>query len=141
MRHKLIKLKSCRKQKSCNNLKQKFRKDVVLVAIFCFAYLKVKDTNYIILSDRFEFSTHQLCINERDKKYRFNIAEQSLMFHISTQDRYTHFQKLFRLKISMQCAMYKSKNHTVLGIYTSGFRKHRSNIYMTNNYVLLSRFH
>ena len=37
--------------------------------------------------------------------------------------------------------MYKSKYHSVLRIYTYGFRKHRSNIYMANNYALLSRFH
>ena len=36
-------------------------------------------------------------------------------------------------------AMYKSKYLSVLRIYTSGFRKHMSNI--ANNYVLLSRFH
>ena len=31
--------------------------------------------------------------------------------------------------------------HFILSIYTCGFRKHRSNIDMTNNYVLFSRFH
>ena len=30
--------------------------------------------------------------------------------------------------------MYKSKNHSVLGIYTSGLTKHRSDIFMANNY-------
>ena len=31
--------------KSCINVQQKYRKDVVLVAFFCFAYLKVKAPN------------------------------------------------------------------------------------------------
>ena len=49
------------------------------------------------------------------------IAEQSSMFYISTQDKYTHFQKnilSFKNIIYMQCAMYKSKYHLVLG-YTN----------------------
>ena len=68
--HKFIKSKSCRSQKSCNNLQQKYRKDVVLVAIFCLVYLKVMDTKYRILSDRFRLSTHKSCKNKREKKYR-----------------------------------------------------------------------
>ena len=36
----------------------KNKKDSVLAAIFCFAYLKAKDTKYRMLSNRFEFSTH-----------------------------------------------------------------------------------
>ena len=35
----------------------------ILVAILCFANLKVKVTRYRMLSDRFDFSTHQLCKN------------------------------------------------------------------------------
>ena len=38
-------------------------------------------------------------------------------------------------------AMYKSKCHSFLRIYTSGFRKHWSDIYMANNYVSVSRLH
>ena len=37
-------------------------------------------------------------------------------------------------------AMYKSKYHSVLLKYTSGFRKDMSNICMANNYVLFSCF-
>ena len=81
---------------------------MVLAAVFCFAYLKVKDIKYIILSDRLEFSTHKLCKNKWDKNIVL-IAEQSSMFHISPQDKYTHLKKLFRLKIYKQCALYKSK--------------------------------
>ena len=44
----------------------KNRKDVVLAAFFCFAFLKVKDTEYKVLFDRFGFSTHKLCKNKRD---------------------------------------------------------------------------
>ena len=37
---------------------QKYRADVVLAAIFCFAYiLKVNDNKDRILTDKFEFST------------------------------------------------------------------------------------
>ena len=44
------------------NVQQKYRIDVVLEAIFCFAYLKVKDTKYKMLSDRlFDLSTPKLC--------------------------------------------------------------------------------
>ena len=63
-------------QKSRNNLKQKYSKDVVLAAILCFAYIKVKDTKYRVLSDRFEFSTNKLCRNKREKNIDLN-AEQS----------------------------------------------------------------
>ena len=34
------------KQRLCINLLEKSERDVVLVAIFCFANLKVKDTKY-----------------------------------------------------------------------------------------------
>ena len=33
----------------------------ILVAILCFANLKVKVTKYRMSTDRFEFSTHTLC--------------------------------------------------------------------------------
>ena len=36
-------------------------------------------------------------------------------------------------------AKYNSQQHSI--IYTSGFRKYKSNIDMTNDYVLLGRFH
>ena len=37
--------------------------------------------------------------------------------------------------------MYRFKYYSVLSIYTSGFRKRKSNIDIANNYVLSSRFH
>ena len=37
--------------------------------------------------------------------------------------------------------MYKSKYQSVLSKHTPGFRKHKSNIDMANNYVLFSRFY
>ena len=117
MRHKFINSKSRRNQKSCNNLQQKYRKDVVLAAIFCFAHLKVKDTKYIILSTDSN-SAHTSYVKTSGTKTIVLIADQSSMFHISIQDKYTHFKKksaiYFRLKIYMQCAMYKSKYHSVL---------------------------
>ena len=71
------------------------KKNVFFALIFCFANLELKDTKYKILSDRFKFSTHKLCESKRDKNIDLN-AEQSLMFHISTQDKYTHFQTNLR---------------------------------------------
>ena len=53
MRDKFINSEACKKQKC--------RKDVVLVAIFSFAYLEVKDTKHRIVSNSAEFSTHKLC--------------------------------------------------------------------------------
>ena len=44
MTNKLINSKSCRNRKLSVNVQQKYRKVVVLAAIFCFAYLKEKDT-------------------------------------------------------------------------------------------------
>ena len=71
---------------------------MVLAAILFSAYLKVNDTKYIILSDRLEFSTHQLCKNKRDQNLIL-VADQSSMFHISTQDNYAHFEKnIFSIK-------------------------------------------
>ena len=90
MRHKFINSKSCKDQKSCNNLQQKYRKDVVLAAIFCFAYLKVKDTKYIILSTDSN-SAHTSYVKTSGTKNVVLIADQSSMFHISIQDKYTHF--------------------------------------------------
>ena len=49
------------------NVQQKYRKDVVLAAIFCFAYLKAKDTKDRMLSDKFKLSTPKLCKNKRNK--------------------------------------------------------------------------
>ena len=51
-----------------NSVQQKYRKDVVLAAIFGFSHLKVKDTKDRMLSDRFEFSTPKLCKNKREKR-------------------------------------------------------------------------
>ena len=114
---------------------------MVLAAIFCFPCLKVKDTKYIILSERFEFSTHQLCKNKRDQKHSLNFRSKFNVSYFNPGQIRTFLKMsaiFFCLKIYMQCAMYKSKYHSVLRIYTSGFRKHRSNIYMANNYVLLT---
>ena len=36
--------------------------------------------------------------------------------------------------------IHKSKYHSVSGIYMSGLRKHRPDIDMANNFVVLSRF-
>ena len=88
--------KSCRNLKLCVNVHHKYRKDVVWAAILCFAYLKVKDTEDRILSDRFrfEFSTPELCKNKREKICTQCLAKS--MFHISAQAKpakYTHFQK------------------------------------------------
>ena len=44
MTDKSINSKSCRNRKLCVNVQQKYRKYVVLAAIFCSAYLKVTDT-------------------------------------------------------------------------------------------------
>ena len=60
-------LKLCRNQKLCINVHQKYRKDVFFAAIFCFAYIKVKDTKYKMLSDKFESSTLKLCNDKREK--------------------------------------------------------------------------
>ena len=64
---KQLNSKSCRNQNSCNNMEQKYKTDVVLAAIFCFAYLKVNDTKDRMLTDIFEFSTPKLCTNKRKK--------------------------------------------------------------------------
>ena len=61
MTNNFINYKSCRNRKFCVNVQQKYRKKVILAAIFCFAYLKTKDTKRRIVSDRFEFSTPKLC--------------------------------------------------------------------------------
>ena len=55
------------------------------------------------------------------------------MFQISAQAKYTYLKKK-----KYTYAMYKStcKYHSVLSNYISGFRKHKSNIDMANNYVL-----
>ena len=84
MTDKLINSKSYRNRKLCVNVQQKYRKYVVLAAIFCFAYLKAKDTKHNILSDRFEFSTPKLCKKDREKNLHLKV-EQSSMFHISGQ--------------------------------------------------------
>ena len=87
----MYQLKITQKPEIVQYCNKKYRKDVVLAVIFCFAYLNVKDTEHKILSDRFEFSTHN-CKNKREKNIDLN-AEQSSMIHISTQNKYTHFQK------------------------------------------------
>ena len=67
MTNNFINYKSCRNRKFCVNVQQKYRKKVILAAIFCFAYLKTKDIKRRIVSDRFEFSTPKLC-NKTEKK-------------------------------------------------------------------------
>ena len=71
---------------------------VVFAAIFCFSYLKAKDTESKIWSDRFAFSTPKLCKNKREKHLHSNV-EQISMFHIPAQAKYAHFQK--RLQYSL----------------------------------------
>ena len=92
MRHKIINSKSCRNQKSCNNLQHKCRKDVVLAAIFRIAFLDVKHTKYRILSDRFELSTHKFISKQARGKYRLKFKAKFNIL-VSTQDKCTHFSK------------------------------------------------
>ena len=79
--------KSCRNRNLRVNVQQKYRKDVVLAAIFCFAYFKnIKDR---MLSDRFELSTPKLC----KKKLKKSLLKCRAMFYILAEAKYTHFQK------------------------------------------------
>ena len=64
---KFINSKSCRNRKLSVNVQQKYRKDVVLAVIFCFAYLKVKETKGRMLPDRFQLSTLKLCKKKAKK--------------------------------------------------------------------------
>ena len=57
MTHKFINSKSCRNQKLYKNEKHKYRKDVILAAIFGFPIFALKDTMQInFISNIFEFS-------------------------------------------------------------------------------------
>ena len=97
---------------------------MVLAAIFCFAYLKVKDTKYIILYHRLEFSTRELCKSKREKKYRLKCRAKFNVSYFNPGQTHTFSKKsaiFFHLKIYMQ-----STNLSIL----SGFRKHRSYIYI-----------
>ena len=106
MTDKFINPKACRNLKLCVKMQQECRKDAVLAAIFCFAYLKVNGTKDRMLSDRLEFSTPKLiCKNKRKKNLHSNV-EQSLKFHISAQAKYTHFLK--RLQYSLDKKIYMS---------------------------------
>ena len=58
-----------RNNKLCVNSQQKYRKDVVLAAIFLFCLFEVKETKDRMLCDRFEFSTPSLYKNKRKEKY------------------------------------------------------------------------
>ena len=49
----------------CILIQFKYKKDGGLADTFLFAYLKVHDTKYRILSERFKFSTHKLCKSKR----------------------------------------------------------------------------
>ena len=73
--------------------KQQYKTDVVLAAIFCFAYLKVNDTKDRILTD---IST-----------------QMSSKFQCFSPPKYTHFHKkaaiFSHLKMYMRCA---NLNHT-----------------------------
>ena len=90
MTDKCINSKLYRNRKLCANAQLKYREDVVLAAIFSFAFLKVNDCNDRMLSDR--FSTPKLCKNKREKMH--SNVEQSLMSrNISARAKYTHFQK------------------------------------------------
>ena len=64
------------------------------------------------------------------------------MFHISAHAKYTHLKNGCNILTFQNIyAMYKSKYRLVLSIYTSELKKHKSNIHMANNYVLLARLH
>ena len=53
---------------------------------------------------------------------------------ISAQAKYTHLQKISAIFSHLKIyAIYKYKYYTVLSKYTSGFRKHKSNVDMANN--------
>ena len=55
------------KPKIVQYFEQKYKTDMVLAVIFCFAYLKVNDTKDRILTDIFEFSTPKLCNKQAQK--------------------------------------------------------------------------
>ena len=88
--------KSYRKQKLCVNVQQKYRKYVVLAVNVCFAYFKSKDTIECYPTD--SNSAHPNYVETSGKNLHSNV-EQSSMFHISAQAKYTHFQK--RLQYSL----------------------------------------
>ena len=123
----------------------KRRKYVVLAAIFCFANLKVKDTEYRTLSDGFEFSTPKLCKNKWLTDYILILPNNFLFFRfqpsLNTDNFITGCYILTLKKIIMFINIYKSKYHWLLNKYISGVRKHRPHGDMSNNYVLFSRFH
>ena len=64
----------------------------ILAAILCVANFKVMVTKYRMLSDRFEFSTHN---TNYVKTSGYNIlhknAEKKIMFQISAHAKYTYF--------------------------------------------------
>ena len=127
---------SCRNQQMCVKVQQKYRKDVVLVAIFCFAYLKIKDTKESMLSDRVEFSSHKLCKNKRKKICTQMSSKVQCFIFQPWLKTYIYKKSCNILSFKNIYALYKSKYHSVY-LYTCGFRKHRSNMDMANNYVYL----
>ena len=115
---------------------------MVLAAIFCFANLKAKDTEYRMLSDGFEFSTPKLYTNKWLKHYILILPSnvQCLRFQPSLNTD-NFITGCYILTLKKYINIYKSKYHWVLNKYIYGGRKHRPHWDMGNNYVLVSRFH
>ena len=105
MTDKFINTKSSRNRKLCCNVPQKYRKDVVLAAIFDFAHLKLKDTKDRILSDRFEFSTPKYVKTSEKNCTQMSSKDQCFIFQ---PRRNTHIFKkgtamFSHFKIYMSC--------------------------------------
>ena len=74
-------------------------------------------------------------------KIKIKNAEESSMFQISAQAKYTYFhERLQYSSIKKYMTLINIKNTHFLSINISGFRKQRPDIVMSNNYVLLVRF-
>ena len=115
---------------------------MVLAAIFCFANLKVNDTEYRTLSDGFEFSTLKLCKNKRLTNYQLILSSNFQFFRLQPSLNTDNFiTGCYILILKKYINIYNSKYHWVLNKYISGVRKHRPHGDMGNNYVLFSRFH
>ena len=91
---------------------------------------------------KIECSAHPNYVKISGKTHLHSNVEQKNVLNFSRDKIHTFSKKGCNfLAFKNIYAMYKSKYHSVLRKYTSGFRKHKSNIDMANNYVLLSRFH
>ena len=142
LKHTFLNSKSCRNQKLCIYFSEKSRKYVVLAAIFCFANLKVKDTEYRTLFDRFEISTPKLCKNKQLTNYILILSSNFQFFRFQPSLNTDNFiTGCYILTFKKYINIYKSKYPWVLNKYISSVRKHRPHGDMGNNYVLFSRFH